>query len=359
MQFDVEQRTIFLTKHGSRAYGLATPTSDLDIKGFCIEPLAYHLGYLNNFEQQERLANKGHPADSVIYSLKKFTKLAAECNPNIVEVLHVDDDCIIKCDEFGERLRSHRNDFLSKKAMHTFSGYAYAQIKRIKSHRNWLLQGPTAKPTRQEFNLNENPDLPTGQLKAAQAAVAKKLQHWNFENMDGLDPDLRILIQNTISELFAEATISSDSLYTAAARNIGISENFLDLLDRERKYNNALNNWNQYQNWKATRNLARAALEAESGYDRKMASHAVRLSRMCCEILEGKGVIVKRPDAEELLAIKNKGIWSYEQVLEEVESLNKRAQELYQTSKLPHGPNHHKLDALVVSITQEYLAKNG
>lgn len=362
MQFDVEARSIYITKHGSQAYGLATPTSDLDIKGVCIEPTAYHLGYLNHFEQQERLAAKGHPADSVIYSLKKFAKLAAECNPNIIEVLHVSDSCIITCDNAGDRLRAHKDDFISKKAMHTFSGYAFSQMKRIKSHRSWLLNGPKHKPTRAEFGLNENPDMPTGQLKAAQAAVAKKLQHWNFENMDGLDPDLRILIQGTIAELFAEAELSSDSLYLAAARNIGISENFLELLDKERKYNNAVTNGNQYQNWAATRNPARAAMEAESSYDRKHASHAIRLSRMCCEILEGKGVIVDRHiagDAEELLAIKAQGIWTYDQVITEVEALNLKAQDLYKTSKLPHSPNRTKLDELVVSITEEYLSIYG
>lgn len=362
MQFDVEARSILIVKHGSQAYGLATPNSDLDIKGVCIEPAAYHFGYLNHFEQQERLANKGHPADSVIYSLKKFAKLAAECNPNIIEVLHVSDTCIIKCENAGDRLRARKDDFLSKKAMHTFSGYAFSQIKRIKSHRSWLLNGPKSKPTREEFGLGQNPDMPTGQLKAAQAAVAKKLQHWNFENMDGLNPDLRILIQSTIAELFAEATLSSDSLYLAAARNIGISENFLELLDKERKYNNALANWNQYQNWVATRNPARAAMEAKFFYDLKHASHAIRLSRMCCEILEGKGVIVDRHeagDAEELLAIKAQGIWTYEKLLEETEALNLKAQELYKTSKLPHGPNHTKLDALVIDIIQDYLSVYG
>lgn len=51
----------------------------------------------------------------------------------------------------------------------------------------------------------------------------------------------------------------------------------------------------------------------EFGYDTKDAMHAVRVIRMAREMLEGKGLIVKRPDAAELLDILN-GKWSLDEV---------------------------------------------
>ncbi len=63
-------RTIFLTQHGSHAYGTNIETSDYDFKGVCIPTIDYFLGFDKNFEQLERSANAGHPHDLVIMSLR-------------------------------------------------------------------------------------------------------------------------------------------------------------------------------------------------------------------------------------------------------------------------------------------------
>ncbi len=44
---------------------------------------------------------------------------------------------------------------LDLRAGYTFSGYAVAQLKRIKTHRRWLIHPPTHKPTRQEAHALE------------------------------------------------------------------------------------------------------------------------------------------------------------------------------------------------------------
>jgi len=48
-------------------------------------------------------------------------------------------------------------------------------------------------------------------------------------------------------------------------------------------------------------------LEAKFGFDTKHAMHLIRLLRMAREILETGVVHVKRPDAEELSAIRYHG----------------------------------------------------
>lgn len=313
MNFDVKERTILLVRHGSHAYGTNVATSDEDFKGVCIEPTAYHLGFLHSFEQHERMANKGHDADLVVYSLKKFAKLAADCNPNIIEVLHVADEDVIEMDRFGQTLRERANLFLSKKARHTFSGYAHAQLKRIKTHRAWLLDPPQAPPSRKEFGLPEERKVSKGELGAFQA----------------LGAEVEVLPKEVVT-----------------------------LFTREKAYQAKVTQFKQYLNWVKTRNPARAELEAKFGYDTKHGMHLLRLMRMCKEILMGQGVVVRRPDAEELLAVR-RGEKSYDELIEEAERLDRECGELYETSPLPHKPNREALDRLVVDMTQEYLTLHG
>ena len=47
----LKDNTIFLTIHGSQAYGLNGPNSDLDIKGICIPPKSVANNLFQKFEQ--------------------------------------------------------------------------------------------------------------------------------------------------------------------------------------------------------------------------------------------------------------------------------------------------------------------
>jgi len=65
---------------GSHGYGLASPQSDLDLRGICMLPAEYLLG-LQRFEQ-----GMGPGEDQVTYALPKFVALALDANPNILEL---------------------------------------------------------------------------------------------------------------------------------------------------------------------------------------------------------------------------------------------------------------------------------
>ena len=95
----------------------------------------------------------------------------------------------------------------------------------------------------------------------------------------------------------------------------------------------------QYWTWKRNRNKARGDLEEQFGYDTKHAMHLVRLLRMGQEALMAGHLLVKRPDAEELLEIRN-GAWTYNMVVQYAEEMDREVRtKLYHTTKLPKRPN--------------------
>lgn len=344
------ERTIFLTKHGSQAYGTATPTSDTDYKGVAVPPAQYFHGYTERFEQAEF---HGDP-DMVVFEVRKFIKLAADCNPSVIEVLFTDPSDHVILRPLGMELLLHRKSFLSKKAKHTFSGYAVSQLKRIQGHHRWLVNPPQRPPTRADLGLPERTVIPADQLMAAESMIKKKLEEWNVP-LDELDEAGRIAVQGRLAQLWVE--VGQVSQATLAGRSLGFSDNFLALLDMERGYNARKIEWDQYQTWLKTRNPARAALEAKWGYDTKHGMHLVRLMRMGREILTTGEVIVKRPDAEELLAIRN-GLWTYEQLIEWAEKEEAALDALYKTSNaLPMTPDRALLDRVCCSIVEKALER--
>ena len=199
---DLRLHTHLLCVAGSRAYGLHTDASDVDLKGFAIPPIEDQLGIQLRFQQadspsemaifaqdltaeEQRVAQQTKLEGSV-YRLRKFAKLALDCNPHVLDVLFCREAEVRICTPIGRALRDHRSGFLSRRALHSFSGYAAQQLKRIQTHRRWLLDPPTHAPTRAEYALPEQTILPKEQLAAAQAAVKKQLDSWELDRRGGV-----------------------------------------------------------------------------------------------------------------------------------------------------------------------------
>jgi uncharacterized protein len=348
----LKNHTVYLTLHGSKAYGTNIEFSDDDYKGFCIPPKEYFLGCQHKFEQAEL-----HEPDTVIYDIRKFFNLAAASNPNIIEVLYTDSSDYILVDEIGEMVINNRDKFLSKRIKHTFSGYSISQLKRIKLHRRYLLNPPKVYPTRSALGLPEQTLIPQDQLLAAEAEIQKELDRFNFNFMEELSEPIKISVRNAMTEMLAEMKFNSDDQWRGTARKIGIDDNFIELMQKERAYKNAKSEWDNFQNWKKNRNPKRAADEAKWGLDLKHAYHLIRLLRMCREILTTGKVIVKRPDREELLAIRN-GAWTYEQIVDFAEKEDQALQEIYQTCTiLPKVPDSKFIDQLCIELVEKSLSK--
>lgn len=98
----------------------------------------------------------------------------------------------------------------------------------------------------------------------------------------------------------------------------------------------------------------RKLLVERFGYDPKNAAHLIRLLRMGSEFLKTGELIVKRPDADELLSIK-RGEWELEDVKDVADKLFLSIEIAKDQSPLPEKPDVDAIDALCIEIVNEAL----
>ncbi len=313
MNFDLEKSTIFLTLAGSRAYGFSNPDSDWDYRGICIAPLDSYLGVKGKFEQAVDGSTKHvwkhfkdglvqPDSDMQVMELTKFCKLAAECNPSVIEILFSDESSIVLKHPVMLQLLEHRDMFLSKRAKARFSGYAMSQLNRIKRHKFWVDNPLVREPKREDYGLSSSQTISLDQIGAAEAIIQREIdgfmvdqndlpEHTKIELNNGLNKMMRAVwyaVNSTPFPIGAEQKFKSteEALSDLVMRQEGFSENFIEVLKKEKQYRSAKQEWNSYQKWLKERNPARAELEKKFGYDCKNAVHLVRLIRECREILE-------------------------------------------------------------------------
>lgn len=309
IKLDERFKVVFAGITGSHLYGTALPESDEDVRGVFIPTEEFYLGFLEKVEQVE-----SHEPDVTYWEISKFFKLCLDNNPNILELLFIPEHKYLTYTPTWGRILDNRSAFLSTKAKHTFSGYAVSQLHRIKQHRDWLLNPPKKKPERLDFGLPETNVVTKDHLNA-------------FDELKSKDTPLLL----------------SDSL--------------LEALQKEKAYINALRYWTQYQEWKKSRNPARAELEAAYGYDTKHASHLVRLLREGQELLETGFITFPRPDAFDLLSIRM-GSYTYDELMEKVGGDSNESIDAFLTveeSVLPHNPDRKAADQLCRELIKERI----
>lgn len=358
----------FVTKAGSNCYGTALPaTSDLDVKGFCLPPIEVREHLFNRFEQvinnsaiEEKwghLRNVNNPIfESTIYSLSKFVQLAANANPNVLELLYVDPSDILFCNKIAEKLIENRDLFLSSRLKFALGGYSWAQFYRIERHRKWLVKGDIKKPERADYGLSGE------SLKGHQEInriITKQIEEWNLSRF-GLDTLQMGQLKDSIFDCvyyLSNNKITWDNwpmkfeeaALTKFVEEFNLSKDISNLIVREIQYKNDLKEYQNWLHWKAERNLDRMKLEKAYQYDTKHASHLVRLLETAEEVLSGKGYIVKRPNAAWLLEIRN-GKWTYDELKEWFDKKMLHIDELYKTTKLPKTVNYEKINELYCSL---------
>ena len=128
-----ERATILRCQVGSGVHGTAIEgLDDRDEMGICIEPPEYVVG-VERFEQyilrtQPEGVRSGHgDLDLVVYSLRKWTRLALDGNPTVLLLLFVPEPDVVEITDLGRDLRSRPEIVLSRVAGRRFLGYLRSQ----------------------------------------------------------------------------------------------------------------------------------------------------------------------------------------------------------------------------------------
>jgi len=145
-----ERGTVLRAQVGSGVHGTSiSGQDDRDEMGLCLEPPEFVTGLARvpaglsttatvEFEQFHRhtvwdrpggLANRSGAGDLdvVIYSARKWARLALSGNPSVLLLLFVPDEEIVHRDEIGAELAANAHRFVSALAGERFLGYLQAQ----------------------------------------------------------------------------------------------------------------------------------------------------------------------------------------------------------------------------------------
>ena len=325
-----------LVRHGSCCYGLATDSSDIDVKGCVVTPVKSLIQIKKPFEQIEFKSKSINDVklEGVVYDSRKFVDLAADCNPNIIECIFVSSNDILQVDPTFIPLLENRNAFLTKKAYHTFMGYAKQQMKRMITHRSWMINPPSKHPEPEDFDL-DMAKVPKHKIEIAMSIIEGELAKTSFKAFEQLDSALKIQLKGMMADILSMLKITDEDAFVSVAKSLSFSDDMVDYLTRYKKYTVALADYKKYKAWLETRNEARFALEKRNGYDSKNAMHLFRLTRMCAELFETGSLNVRRTyDREELLYVRG-GNLTYDEILSKFEVEENRMKKSIEGTKLP------------------------
>lgn len=153
---------------GSQMYGAQNKDSDLDFLAI-VMPQHQHLypqnyGYVLGFDQfpkWERSERKGDKHKVLINDIETegewislinfFYDAGIKGSPNLIEVLFAKRNLVTSSNDVGWMLRDNRHKFLSMKIFHSFKGYCFQQLQRVK---RGFASGKSDNPKRQ-FMMDE------------------------------------------------------------------------------------------------------------------------------------------------------------------------------------------------------------
>lgn len=123
---------------GSGVHGIAVAgTDDHDEMGVYIEPPDVVLGLTSVREdyiwrtQPEGIRSGHGDTDLVLYSLRKYLRLAVKGNPTALLPLYAPESNLVTITPLGKELRDLRASFLSQLAVNRFLGYMHSQHERM------------------------------------------------------------------------------------------------------------------------------------------------------------------------------------------------------------------------------------
>lgn len=310
-----------LTLGGSHAYGLATPTSDLDIRGIATHT-PRDIFSNHNFEQVVETTT-----DTIIYSVTKMINLLSNVNPNTIEILGCHPEDYLYLNEDGKDILEHKDIFLSKRCLGAFAGYAGAQLARLE---NYVYRESLSQPKREEHIRTS--------MESAMRAF-----HEKYAKFD----------EGAI-RLYADKAVNEDME----------SEIFMDCDLKHYPVRDYKMMWEELNNIvKTYKHLGHRNAKKDDLHLNKHIMHLFRLYLMAIDILEKCEINTYRgADHDYLMAICN-GYYMNEdgtikkELYEELDRLKTRVEEAKKTTKLPDRPNYKEIEDLLVRINKRAVER--
>ena len=311
------ENIILLGLGGSHAYGTENEHSDLDIRGIATNSKRNIL-IRKDFEQVVE-----RETDTTIYSFEKIVKLLCECNPNTIEILGLKPEHYLYLSPIGKELLKNKHLFLSKRAIHSFGGYANSQLRRMENKSARLVD---------QTKMEEN--------------ILKSIHH--------ADVDFR--------NKYFDMPEDSIKLYVDASNQEEYdSEIFMDVTLKHYPLRDYSAMWSEMNNIvKAYSKFGKRNQNAvEHNKLAKHMMHLVRLYLMCFDILENGEIVTYREKEHDFLMSIRAGKYLDEQrqptpeFYKIVDELEKKLELLSVKTDLPEKVDMRKINDFVMSVNEK------
>ena len=313
------RKIIFLTLGGSYSYGTNVETSDVDVRGCALNSESDLLG-LTSFEQVVNTQT-----DTTIYAFNKLVSLLLNCNPNTIEMLGCKPEHYFYISDIGREMIANRKMFLSKRAVHSFGGYANQQLRRLE---NALARDRLSQARREEHILNS--------MKGAVKSFESR--YTIFENCSIVLYTDESPREDLDREIFADIQLKK---YPVREFNSVIND-LTNVIGTYEKLN--------HRNHKK-----------DDEHLNKHAMHLIRLYLLCLDILEKEDIVTYRGDDLPLLMSIRKGDYQLEdgtyrpEFFEMVSDFEKRLNYAKQNTSLPDNPDMKKVEEFVMSVNRRAI----
>jgi uncharacterized protein len=336
---------VFEAIAGSKAYGLDTSTSDTDIRGVFVLPKEFYY----SLDYTEQVSNKKN--DIVYYELKRFMELLAKNNPNIMEMLGIQEKCVLYKDEYMRALKQEM--FLSKLCEKTFANYAFTQIKKA-----YGLEKKIVNPVEEKRKSMLDFCFVYIDKKTVSLESFLKQKEFKQENIGlAVIPHLRDCYNMYHSiDLNYSGIIKNEKSNDVNLSSIPKNESPVAMLNFNKDgYSVYCKRYKEYWDWVEKRNEERYKNTMIHGkkYDSKNMMHVFRLLLLAKEIATEGKINVFRNDREFLLDIKQ-GKYEYDELVEKAETLKNELPSLYANSNLPDTPDVEKINRLLIEMRKKY-----
>ena len=310
---------ILLGLGGSYAYGTNTDDSDIDIRGITLNTKKEILTY----EKFEQFIDK--ETDTVIYSFNKIIKLLCNCNPNVVEILGLKPEHYLYVSSIGKELLDNAHLFLSKRAIHSFGGYASAQLHKLSNKAIRQVE----QSQREQHILNS--------INNAAYTFPEKYFQFNEDN-------IKLYIDKSQQEEYD-------------------TEIFMDINLKHYPLRDYKSMWSEMNN--IVKDYAKIGKRNKNAITHnklgKHMMHLIRLYMMCLDILEKEQIVTYREAEHDLLMdIRNgKYLDGNDQPIpdfyEMVDEYEKKLDYAKLNTNLPDNPDYKKINDFVMSVNERVV----